>query len=64
MTTNKKADDAIVKAAKSKLAKMIAASDKVEDVVSLCETLAKLKHVENEGHDEGWGSGLDPPHGE
>jgi hypothetical protein len=53
-----RSDDQIFKAAKTKLGAMIEKAEEVADVVSLCNTLAKMKQVELESEQEDWGSGL------
>jgi len=56
-----KSDDEIFKAAKNKIGDMIKTATTVEDVVSLCNTLSKMKAVELKMGEDDWGSGLPSP---
>jgi hypothetical protein len=61
MTASKsaKADDEVFAKAKKKIGDMIEKAEKVDDVVSLCNTLAKMKQAEKASSDNGdWGEGL------
>jgi hypothetical protein len=53
-----KSDDKILKEAKQKLGKLIESATAIDDVVALCDSLVKIKEVEIQADEGGFGSAL------
>jgi hypothetical protein len=61
MAKKPKSDDEIFAAAKTKLGALIAKSESAGEVVSLVNSLVKMKAVELKMGEDDWGSGLNTP---
>lgn len=61
MAKKPKSDDEIFAAAKTKLGELIAKSTAPAEVVSLVNSLVKMKAVELKMGEDDWGSGLNTP---